>query len=404
MKGERPRALARLVVIAGCHRQAVGSGAVLVRYRYRLYPSPGQRQGARPGCSAVPGWCINDSLRLREQCHAAGEKISDSEVQRRVVTLAKSTPERAWLAEVSSIALMQACHDARRAYRNWFDSLSGRRKGRKVGHPVLRRKRGRQSVRLTRYGFRLHGQRLYVAKVDPQKGADEYASYIDQLAYAEKLGFDIIAVNEHHQTAYGMMPAPDLIASALIQRTKKVKIAILGRALPLVNNPVNIAEEFAMLDNLSKGRIITGFVRGIGNEYHSTGINPYFSHERYQEAHDLIVAAGQSPARFHSRASTTISATSIYGRDPISSRIRRSRFRRKAPARPSAGRRRCVTPIARRSVRSPRWRNSSSSTATRRTRPATRRRPTELGLVDPHLCRRHRQEGGESRAASTGCR
>ena len=121
---------------------------------------------------------------------------------------------------------------------------------------------------------------------------------IDQLAYAEELGFDVIAVNEHHQTAYGMMPAPNLIASALIQRTKKVKIAIVGRALPLVNNPINIAEEFAMLDNLSKGRIITGFVRGIGNEYHATGINPYFSHERFQEAHDLIVAAWTRPGPF----------------------------------------------------------------------------------------------------------
>ena len=81
-------------------------------------------------------------------------------------------------------------------------------------------------------------------------------------------------VNEHHQTAYGMMPAPNLIASALIQRTKTVKIAILGRALPLVNNPITIAEEFAMLDNLSRGRIITGFVRGIGTEYHATGPQP----------------------------------------------------------------------------------------------------------------------------------
>jgi alkanesulfonate monooxygenase SsuD/methylene tetrahydromethanopterin reductase-like flavin-dependent oxidoreductase (luciferase family) len=136
------------------------------------------------------------------------------------------------------------------------------------------------------------------ALYDPKRGADEYASYIDQLAYAEQLGFDVIAVNEHHQTAYGLMPAPNLIASALIQRTKKVKIAILGRALPLVNNPINIAEEFAMLDNLSRGRIITGFVRGIGNEYHATGINPYLSHERYHEAHDLIVAAWTRPGPF----------------------------------------------------------------------------------------------------------
>ena len=133
---------------------------------------------------------------------------------------------------------------------------------------------------------------------DPKKGADEYQSYIDQLVYAEKLGFDVIAVNEHHQTAYGMMPAPNLIAANLIARTSTVKIAIVGRALPLVNNPVNIAEEFAMLDNLSKGRIITGFVRGIGNEYHATGINPYWSHERFQEAHDLIVQAWTRPGPF----------------------------------------------------------------------------------------------------------
>jgi alkanesulfonate monooxygenase SsuD/methylene tetrahydromethanopterin reductase-like flavin-dependent oxidoreductase (luciferase family) len=133
---------------------------------------------------------------------------------------------------------------------------------------------------------------------DPQKGADEYESYIGQLAYAEKLGFDAIAVNEHHQTAYGGMPAPNLIASALIQRTEKVKIAILGRALPIAGNPVNIAEEFAMLDVMSKGRIITGFVRGIGAEYHSTGVNPAFSHERFHEAHDLIVKAWTTPGPF----------------------------------------------------------------------------------------------------------
>ena len=133
---------------------------------------------------------------------------------------------------------------------------------------------------------------------DPKKGADEYASYIEQLVYAEQLGFDALGVNEHHQTAYGMMPAPNLIASALIQRTKRVKIAVLGRALPLTNNPIWIAEEFSMLDNLSRGWLIAGFGRGIGSEYHATGINPYWSHERFQEAHDLIVAAWTKPGPF----------------------------------------------------------------------------------------------------------
>jgi hypothetical protein len=137
---------------------------VLVRYRYRLYPSPGQRQAlARVfGCARV---VYNDSLRLRDGCHAAGEKISDSEVQRRVITVAKLSAEREWLAQAPSVALVQACNDARRAYRNWFDSLSGKRKGRKIGHPVFRRKHRRQSIRLTRNGFSLRGPRLYVAKV-----------------------------------------------------------------------------------------------------------------------------------------------------------------------------------------------------------------------------------------------
>ena len=133
---------------------------------------------------------------------------------------------------------------------------------------------------------------------DPVKGAEEYASYIDFLVDGERLGFDGIAVNEHHQNAYGLMPAPNLIASALIQRTKRVKIAILGRALPLQGNPMNIAEEYAMLDNLSRGRIVCGFVRGIGAEYHSTGVNPYFSHERFHEAHDLIIQAWTKPGPF----------------------------------------------------------------------------------------------------------
>ena len=135
-----------------------------VRYRYRIYPSPGQQQVlARVfGCARV---VYNDCLRLRDACYAAGENISDTEVQRRVVTLAKLTPEREWLGEVASVALVQACRDARRAYKNWFDSLKGRRKGPKVRHPKPRRKHGKQSVRLTRNGFALHGERLYVAKV-----------------------------------------------------------------------------------------------------------------------------------------------------------------------------------------------------------------------------------------------
>ncbi len=109
---------------------------------------------------------FNDALRARQDAHAAGERVSDSEVQRRVVTLAKTTPQRGWLGEVASVALVQACQDARRGYRNWYDSLSGKRKGRKVGHPRFRsRKDNRQSIRLTRNGFAITTGGVRVAKV-----------------------------------------------------------------------------------------------------------------------------------------------------------------------------------------------------------------------------------------------
>lgn len=138
---------------------------MIVRYRYRAYPSPAQAQMlARTfGCARV---VYNDALRVRQDAHAAGERITDTEVQRRVITLAKATPEREWLGEVASVALVQACNDARRAFRNWFDSISGRRKGRRVGHPRFRsRKDNRQAVRFTRGAFGVKPRGVRVAKV-----------------------------------------------------------------------------------------------------------------------------------------------------------------------------------------------------------------------------------------------
>jgi hypothetical protein len=124
-------------------------------------PDPQPAAGAGSGVRVV----YNDALYERERAHQTSKQLSDTEVQRRVITLAKQTPERAWLTEVASVVLVQACQDARRAYRNWFDSQSGKRHGRRVGHPRFRTKHGRQSIRLTRNGFALHGTRLYVAKV-----------------------------------------------------------------------------------------------------------------------------------------------------------------------------------------------------------------------------------------------
>jgi alkanesulfonate monooxygenase SsuD/methylene tetrahydromethanopterin reductase-like flavin-dependent oxidoreductase (luciferase family) len=136
------------------------------------------------------------------------------------------------------------------------------------------------------------------AHFDPIKGHQLYNRFLDELEYAEELGFDAISVNEHHQTAYGLMPSPIVTASALARRTKRVKICILGSALPLREHPLTVAEEHAMIDVISGGRLISGFVRGIGAEYHTFGVNPTFSHDRFHEAHDLIVRAWTEPGPF----------------------------------------------------------------------------------------------------------
>ncbi len=94
------------------------------------------------------------------------------------------------------------------------------------------------------------------------------------------------------------MPIPGVMAGALARRTKNAKIAILGRALPLLNNPLVVAEEFAMLDNITRAASIAGFVRGIGAEYHASGVNPAETHERFHEAHDLIIRAWTEPGPF----------------------------------------------------------------------------------------------------------
>jgi hypothetical protein len=111
---------------------------------------------------------------------------------------------------------------------------------------------------------------------DPEKGHLLYNRYLDELEYAEKLGFDGVCVNEHHQNAYGTMPAPNIVAATLVRRTNRMKIAIVGNGLPLRDHPLRVAEEVAMLDVISGGRIISRFVRGIGDEYYSMGINPTF--------------------------------------------------------------------------------------------------------------------------------
>ena len=133
---------------------------------------------------------------------------------------------------------------------------------------------------------------------DPEEGQHLYNRYLDELEYAETLGYDGVCVNEHHQNAYGTMPAPNIMGAMLARRTSRLKIAIVGNGLPLRDHPLRVAEEVAMLDVVTGGRIISGFVRGIGNEYFSMGINPTYSMERFREAHDLIIKSWTDPGPF----------------------------------------------------------------------------------------------------------
>ncbi len=133
---------------------------------------------------------------------------------------------------------------------------------------------------------------------DPAHGHTLYNRYLDELCLADELGFDGVCVNEHHQNAYGTMPSPNLMGSILARQTKRVKIAVIGNALPLYNPPTRVAEEFAMIDVISGGRLIAGLVVGGGPEYYSFTVNPTHARTMFAEAMDLVLRAWTEPGPF----------------------------------------------------------------------------------------------------------
>jgi len=127
---------------------------------------------------------------------------------------------------------------------------------------------------------------------DPRKGHFLYHEYMDQLEYADALGFDGIGVNEHHQNGYGLMPSPNLIASSLARRTSRAAICVIGNSIALYNPPIRVAEEFAMLDVISGGRLIAGFPVGTPMDTNFCyGQIPAITRDKYREAHELIMRA-----------------------------------------------------------------------------------------------------------------
>ncbi|MBD2566981.1 RNA-guided endonuclease InsQ/TnpB family protein [Anabaena lutea] len=131
------------------------------RYQYRFYPTDQQRQSLSQlfGCVRVV-W--NDALAL---CHSSEKLPSNGDLQKLVITQAKKTLEREWLSEVSAIPLQQSVADLGTAYKNFFDSLKGKRKGKKLGSPKFKKRTNQQSARLTRGGFSINNKCVYLAKI-----------------------------------------------------------------------------------------------------------------------------------------------------------------------------------------------------------------------------------------------
>jgi alkanesulfonate monooxygenase SsuD/methylene tetrahydromethanopterin reductase-like flavin-dependent oxidoreductase (luciferase family) len=149
--------------------------------------------------------------------------------------------------------------------------------------------------------------------VDPDPGlfdaevtANAYEQAIGQLVHAEECGFDAVCVNEHHNTGYGMMPSPNLIASILATRTSRAAIIVLGDSVALYNPPIRVAEEMAMIDLLSHGRLIAGFPVGTSmDSAYAYSVNPGVLRGRYREGLELILRAWQAdePFSFNGRFS-----------------------------------------------------------------------------------------------------
>lgn len=135
-----------------------------------------------------------------------------------------------------------------------------------------------------------HEWPVSTAGIDSERVTELYRTYVEEMAEAENHGFDWVGCNEHHYSPYGLMANPNLVASALALRTRKARIAVVGNLLPLLN-PIRVAEEYAMIDVMSGGRLVAGFLRGIPHEYIAYNIAPGESRSRLREAAELIVKA-----------------------------------------------------------------------------------------------------------------
>ena len=133
---------------------------------------------------------------------------------------------------------------------------------------------------------------------DPIMAAGLYNRYLDEKIYAEEMGFDGLMLTEHHNTAFCMGGAMNVEASILARITKRAKIVLLGNILPIWDDPLWLVEQLSMIDMISHGRLVSGWVRGTGRESVAHNIEPHYNWERFQEAHEFIVKAWTTPGPF----------------------------------------------------------------------------------------------------------
>src|SRR6266581_3908846 len=131
-----------------------------------------------------------------------------------------------------------------------------------------------------------------------EKAAANYQRYLDEYDFADKVGFDGLMINEHHSTPSCVNVGVNMAAAVLGRTTRRAKLLILGNILPIEDNPVRMAEQLAMADLISGGRVLSGFVRGTGVETWWANSNPVHNRERFEECHDLILKAWTTPGPF----------------------------------------------------------------------------------------------------------
>ena len=134
---------------------------------------------------------------------------------------------------------------------------------------------------------------------DRALGQRTLEDFVDVVVNAERLGFDGILHSEHHNTPVGLSAQAMVTSAYLAARTERILIAAVGPVLNAYLSPVRLAEEVALVDTLSHGRLILGLPMGIGPNYHSYGVtNPSVARDRYREAHRLLIRALTEPGPF----------------------------------------------------------------------------------------------------------